>query len=74
MNYKDVQLSKSILIPAVPEDLLFKSKDGLELLETSVPDLTGETIEQMISLGIQPDRIAGLGGEDYVKILKECVS
>ena len=69
-----IQPAQSILIPAIPEDLLFESKDGLELLETSVPDLTGETIEQMISLGIQPDRIAGLGGEDYVKILKECIS
>jgi len=69
-----IQPSQSILIPAIPEDVLFESENGLELLETSVPDLTGDTIEQMISLGIQPESIAGLGGEDYGKILKECIS
>jgi mannose-6-phosphate isomerase len=69
-----IQPSQSILIPAIPEDVLFESENGLELLETSVPDLSGETIEQMISLGIQPESIPGLGGEDYSKILKDCIS
>jgi len=69
-----IQPGQSILIPAVPEDLLFESEDGFELLETSVPDLTGDSIEQMIGLGIQPERIAGLGGEDYSKILRGCIS
>lgn len=69
-----IQPGQSILIPAIPEDLLFKSEDGLEILETSVPDLSGDTIEQMIGMGIQPERIAGLGGEDYSKILRGCIT
>jgi mannose-6-phosphate isomerase len=69
-----IQPALSILIPAIPEDILFESEDGLEILETSVPDLAGDTIEQMIDLGIQPERIAELGGEDYSKILRGCIS
>jgi hypothetical protein len=69
-----IQPGQSILIPAIPEDLLFKSEDGLEILETSVPDLSGDTIEQMIGMGIQPERITGLGGEDYSRILRGCIT
>ncbi|MFC1867427.1 class I mannose-6-phosphate isomerase [Thermodesulfobacteriota bacterium] len=68
-----IQPGQSILVPAVPEDLLFESEDGLEVLESSVPDLMGETIEQMVGYGIEGDKIAGLGGEDYEKIIKEFV-
>jgi hypothetical protein len=71
-----IQPSQSIPIPATPEAVLFenKSENGLELLEISVPELTGETIEQIVSLGIQLESISGLGGEDYCKILKDCIS
>lgn len=72
--YIFIQPGQSILIPAIPEDLLFESENGFELLETSVPDLTGDSIEQMIGLGIQPELIAGLGGEDYSKIIRGCIS
>jgi len=66
-----IQPFQSILVPAIPEDIYFESEDGLELLETSVPDLAGETLDQMIEAGIRTDRIAGLRGEDYSRILKE---
>jgi len=69
-----IQPFQSILVPAIPEDLYFESEDGLELLETSVPDLAGDTLEQMIEAGIQTDKIAGLGGYDYGRILKEYMS
>jgi mannose-6-phosphate isomerase len=68
-----IQPGQSILVPAIPEDILFKSEDNLILLETSIPELAGETIGEMIDLGIQPDRIADLGGDDYRKICKECM-
>ena len=69
-----IQPCQSILVPAIPEDLYFESEDRLDLLEISVPDLAGDTLEKMIRSGIQPDRIAALGGEDYSRILKEYMS
>lgn len=69
-----IQPGQSILVPAVPEDLLFESRDGLEVIESSVPDLMRETIEQMVGSGIEPGGIAGLGGEDYEKIIKDFVA
>ena len=68
-----IQPSQSVLIPAVPEDILIESENGLELLETSIPDLSGATAEQMVSLGIPPDKIPSLGGEDYGKTIRECM-
>ena len=70
-----IEPSQSILVPAISEDLLFESEDDLlEVIETSVPDLTGETLIQMFSPEITCDRIAGLGGEDYSRIIKECIN
>jgi len=62
---------QSILVPAFPEDFYFESKDRLEVIETSVPDLGGETLDQMFKLKITLDKIVGLGGGDYGGILKQ---
>ena len=68
-----VQPGQSILVPAIAEDILFESEKGLDVIESSIPDLSGDTLEQMINTGITPDRIASLGGEDYGKILQNCL-
>jgi len=68
--YSLIQPYQSILIPAIPEDLYFESEKGVDVLETSVPDLTGESLTEMIGPKIPSDSIVGLGGEDYGKILK----
>ena len=62
---------QSILVPAFPEDFYIESKDKLEVIETSVPDLGGETLDQMFKLKITLDKIVGLGGTDYGEILKQ---
>ena len=69
--YSYMQPYQSILVPGITEEHYFKSEDGLEMLETSVPDMAGETLDQFVRLGIPIDRIVKLGGEDYGKILKE---
>lgn len=68
--YSLIQPYQSILIPAIPEDLSFETENGIDVLETSVPDLTGGSLTEMIGLRIPPESIVGLGGEDYGKILK----
>ena len=68
-----IEPGQSILIPAVQEDLLFVSEEGFEVMETSVPDLSEETIEQFSGHGIKSDEIIGLGGNDYGQILKGCI-
>lgn len=68
-----IQPLQSILVPAMPEDICFESEEGLEMLEISVPDLAGETMEEIIRAGIPSERIKGLGGEDYGMILKEYI-
>ena len=68
-----IQPGQSILVPAIDEDILFESDEGIDIIETSIPDLSGDTIEQMVNLGITADSIAALGGEDYGKIIKECM-
>jgi len=69
--YIYIQPYQSILVPAVPGELFFESEEDLELIEISVPDLAGETSEQMSRAGIKLDRLVALGGEDYGKILKD---
>ena len=66
-----IQAYQSVLVPAIPEDLYFESDERFEVLETSVPDMAGETLDQMIRLGLPLERIAALGGDDYGSILKE---
>ena len=68
-----IQPGQSILVPALPEDILFESGDGLEIMETSIPDLSGETIRHISELGISHEKIAALGGDDYGKIIRECM-
>ena len=68
--YSLIQPYQSILIPAVPEDLYFETEKGFDVLETSVPDLTGESLREMMGTEIPSESIVGLGGEDYGKILK----
>ena len=67
-----VHPGQSILVPAIEEDILFESEEGLDIIETSIPDLSGDSIEELINLGLSPERIADLGGEDYYKILQDC--
>jgi mannose-6-phosphate isomerase len=68
-----IQPGQSILVPAIAEDILFESEGGMDIIESSIPDLGGDTLEQMVNLGITADSIAALGGKDYRKIIQDCL-
>jgi mannose-6-phosphate isomerase class I len=68
-----IQPYQSVLVPAIPEDLFFESDGVLEVLETSVPDMAGETLSRILDLGIPRERIISLGGDDYCGILRNCL-
>ena len=71
--YSYIQPYQSILVPAVPQELYFETGGGLEVVETSVPDIAGETLNEMLELGIPKERIILLGGDDYKSILRGCL-
>jgi mannose-6-phosphate isomerase len=64
-----VQPYQSILVPAIEEDLFIESEGDLEILETSITHMAGETLNEMIRNGISRDAIVGLGGGDYSGLL-----
>lgn len=68
-----IQPYQSVVVPAIPEELFFESEEGLEVLETSIPNFGGSTSADMVGRGIQEDRIALLGGDDYGQILLKCM-
>ncbi|MFH1488791.1 MAG: type I phosphomannose isomerase catalytic subunit, partial [Pseudomonadota bacterium] len=69
----NIQPYQSVLVPAIGEDLYFQSDEGLEIMETTLTDMAGETVNDLIRGGVSKDRIIGLGGEDYGEILKAYV-
>jgi mannose-6-phosphate isomerase class I len=68
-----IQPYQSVLVPAIPEDLYFESEGVLEVLETSVPDMEGETFTCILDQGIPRERIISLGGTDYCGVLRNCL-
>lgn len=72
-QYVRLQPYQSVLVPGVAEDLYFQTRGGVELLETSVTDMAGETLRHLLDLGVPARRIVQLGGEDYGPILGQCL-
>ena len=68
--YAKIQPYQSLLVPAAEEDLLFETEGELEVLETSIPNMAGEIQKEMGALRISKERFAGLGGEDYRRVLE----
>ncbi|MBN2126108.1 MAG: hypothetical protein JW821_17550 [Deltaproteobacteria bacterium] len=68
-----LQPFQSVIVPAVEQELFFETDEGLEVLETSLSDLGGGTVQQILHSGIALGRVADLGGEDYCRIIKTCL-
>lgn len=64
-----LQPHQSVLVPACPEDLTLESEEGMEILETSLPDLSRGALEEVMSFGFSRADVAGLGGPDYASVL-----
>jgi hypothetical protein len=67
-----IQPYQSILIPAYSDDLFLESDGILEIMETTVPDLTHGRLFDLVGPRIPSDRLFALGGPDYEEILKTC--
>lgn len=63
-----IQPYQTVLVPAAEQDLCFESDGVLEVMETSVPDMAAEAFSPILALGIPRERIAMLGGDDYMGI------
>lgn len=68
-----IQPYQSVVVPALAQDLFFESDRELEVLETSVSDMAGETLECMLEQGIPAEKIIRLGGSEYGAILRDCL-
>jgi mannose-6-phosphate isomerase len=66
-----IQPYQSVLVPAVEQDLCLESDGVLEVMETSVPSEAREIFSPLLRLGIPGDRIAMLGGDDYLSIWRD---
>jgi len=68
--YAKIQPYQSVLVPASEEDLLFETEAEMEVLETSIPHMGGDIQKEVGVLQVSRARFAGLGGEDYKKVLQ----
>lgn len=68
-----VQRFQSILVPAFHEDLSLESLDGMEVMEFSLTDLAGGTMEKLSARGIPEAQVAALGGGDYRHIIMDYI-
>lgn len=70
-TYCRIQPFQSILVPALPKEIALSSSKGMELLETSSPNLAKGALTQATGQGLAPSAVVALGGLDYGDILKE---
>ncbi len=66
-----LQPYQSVIIPACPEDLTLESEEGMEILETSLTDLSRGALEEVMSFGFSRAEVASLGGQDYATVLMD---